>query len=89
MTNKSHLYKPTAIILDTKGPEIRTGLLQNGKKIQLFKKQILKISSDPSYLGNKKMITLSYNKLYKNAKKGDKILIADGNLILEILSVDL
>jgi pyruvate kinase len=32
------------IMLDTKGPEIRTGLLENGKSIELLKDQSLEIS---------------------------------------------
>ncbi len=33
-----------AIMLDTKGPEVRTGKLENGKSIELVKDQILEIS---------------------------------------------
>lgn len=32
-------------MLDTKGPEIRTGYLENGKTIELIKDQILEISN--------------------------------------------
>ena len=31
-------------MLDTKGPEIRTGMLENGKNVELVKDQILEIS---------------------------------------------
>jgi pyruvate kinase len=33
-----------AVMLDTKGPEVRTGKLENGKNIELVKDQILEIS---------------------------------------------
>ena len=33
---RDEMKKPIAILLDTKGPEIRTGLLENGGKVNLF-----------------------------------------------------
>ena len=36
-------------MLDTKGPEIRTGNLENGKSIELVKDQILELSKNFFY----------------------------------------
>ena len=40
------LLHQVGIMLDTKGPEIRTGMLANGKGIQLEKGQTLEITTD-------------------------------------------
>lgn len=45
------MYNP-AILLDTKGPEIRTGMLQNGQKLDLKKGDKLLVGVDYDYLGN-------------------------------------
>lgn len=42
--------KPVAIALDTKGPEVRTGLNKDHKSILLKKGQKLEISSDYKYI---------------------------------------
>jgi pyruvate kinase len=48
-----------AVMLDTKGPEIRTGLLKNGS-VELKAGQTLKICTDYTYKGDEEMIACSY-----------------------------
>jgi pyruvate kinase len=79
------LNKRIPIILDTKGPEIRTGLFE--KEIFLKKGQIVRIKNQ-EIIGNEKEFCVSYEDLYKEVEKGDKILIDDGLIELEVLEVE-
>lgn len=74
----------TAILLDTKGPEIRTGLLAT-PKIELKAGNKIKLTSDYSVKGTPELLALSYEGLYESTFVGGKVLIADGNLGLEIV----
>ena len=42
---RAELKKPIAMLLDTKGPEIRTGLLEGGKKVELQEGQEFTLTS--------------------------------------------
>ncbi|KAH7447430.1 hypothetical protein KP509_01G107000 [Ceratopteris richardii] len=77
-----------AVMLDTKGPEIRTGFLEDGKPIQLIEGQEITISTDYSLKGNSKMITMSYKKLAHDMEPGKPILCSDGTITLTVLSCD-
>jgi len=79
--------KSCAVMLDTKGPEIRTGLLKDGKPIELQKDQDLKISTDYTLHGDSSMITCSYASLPTTVKVGSTIFIADGSLTCEVTSI--
>ena len=76
--------KHIAILLDTKGPEIRTGFFQEkcGGKIHLKAGQALEITTDYSYKGDESKIACTYEKLPTSVKPGSTILIADGSLVL-------
>lgn len=76
------------IMLDTKGPEIRTGFLESGGKVDMKKGQTLKITGDYSVKGNANVLALSYSKVAQYMSPGQKILIADGNLTLRVEQVD-
>ena len=77
-----------AVMLDTKGPEIRTGFLEGGNPVHLEVGQEVTITTDYEKKGNKNMIAMSYKKLAEDVKKGSVILVADGSISLEVLSTD-
>lgn len=78
-----------AILLDTKGPEVRTGLFANGQKsISLTKGSTLILTSDYTYLGNEDKIACSYALLANSVQSGQEILVADGSLVLTVLTTD-
>lgn len=85
----NHRIVIIAILLDTKGPEIRTGFFANGaKKISLAKDQSLVLTSDYSFKGDSCKIACSYEKLATSVSAGQTILVADGSLVLTVLSTD-
>ncbi|XP_050369517.1 pyruvate kinase, cytosolic isozyme [Argentina anserina] len=77
-----------AVMLDTKGPEIRTGFLKDAKPIQLKLGQEITISTDYSIKGDENMICMSYKKLAHDVKPGSMILCADGTISFLALSCD-
>jgi len=78
-----------AVMLDTKGPEIRTGFYApecNGK-IKLTAGQDLKITTDYSFKGNNECIACSYESLCSTVKVGSTMFIADGSLTCTVKSI--
>ena len=76
-------------MLDTKGPEIRTGFFANGvNKISLAKDQTLVLTSDYSFKGDSTKLACSYQSLATSVTPGQTILVADGSLCLTVLSCD-
>lgn len=78
----------TGMMLDTKGPEIRTGYLENDEPVMLHKGDIIRVTMDYSYLGNAKKVAISYAGLYDDISVGGRILIEDGNLTLKVIEKD-
>lgn len=81
---KEGIYIP--VCLDTKGPEIRTGYMENGI-LDVKKGNTLRISMKPM-LGKGNKFSCSYNGLFDDVKIGDPILCDDGNLILRVKGKD-
>ncbi len=75
-----------AIILDTKGPEIRTGKFESDQ-INLVEGQPFNINCDGDTPGTTDQCAISYSSLYKDVKPGDTILIDDGLVGLEVRQV--
>jgi|Transcript_17924 pyruvate kinase len=74
-----------AVLLDTKGPEIRTGFLEDHKAVTLTRGQKLELTTDYTFLGNKDKIACSYQHLPRDVSPGKVILAADGGLSLTVL----
>lgn len=75
------------VMLDTKGPEIRTGLLKDKSGLQLSAGQSLKITTDYDYLGDSEMIACSYKDLMKTVQVGGTVYIADGSLTCTVTEI--
>lgn len=83
---RDRLALPAAVLLDTKGPEIRTGLLENGET-ELKEGQTFKLIAEEK-LGNNKFVSITYAGLNKLVTAGDTIKVDDGSLILEVESAN-
>ena len=76
---------PIALLLDMKGPEIRTGMLYTGKntKIELKDGQKFTLVNE-DITGNEEKVSVTYKELYKDVEPGTKILIDDGAIELKV-----
>ncbi|AKN32857.1 pyruvate kinase [Clostridium carboxidivorans P7] len=77
--------KQIGIILDTKGPEIRTGYFP--EKVELVEGTNYTIVCGEDVDGDATRCNLSYRELYKDVKPGDMILMADGLIGMEVQEV--
>lgn len=76
-----------AILLDTKGPEIRTGKLRDGTPVALTKGQEYTIIPDPNVLTDNTRCGVTYTNIAKVVKPGGSILMSDGTITMTILEV--
>ena len=77
---------PVAILLDTKGPEIRTGKLKDGKDVQLSAGNTLTITTEEC-IGDENRICVSYEGFARDLSPGNTILIDDGLVELTVTEV--
>lgn len=78
--------KNVAILYDTKGPEFRSGMLENdeitlveGKTIRLVKENVL---------GNEERISVNHPQAIDNLKVGSIVLLENGLMKIEVISVE-
>ena len=84
---REEMNKPIEILLDTKGPEVRTGKF-TGDSVTLVEGSSYTVICGEDIIGNETTCSISYKGLYKDAKIGDSILIADGLIGLEIKEIN-
>ena len=84
---KSRSDKQVALLMDTKGPEIRTGTLTGHIPISLIEGDLITIGTNMEIVGTKEHIPCSYMDLSTSVQIGSVILIADGELTLHVEQV--
>ncbi|MEY8355349.1 pyruvate kinase [Lachnospiraceae bacterium 54-53] len=83
---REELDLPIAALLDTKGPEIRTGVLQDGKKVNLKEGETYVLTTE-DIVGDDKRGHITYDGLAQDVSAGNRILIDDGLIELEVTAV--
>lgn len=77
--------KQLAILLDTKGPEIRTIKLEGGNDVALVAGQTFTFTTDISVVGNINQVAVTYLGFAKDLKAGNIILVDDGLIEMEVI----
>lgn len=84
---REELGIPIASLLDTKGPEIRTGKLKDGKKVMLKEGDLYTLTTE-EIVGDETRGYINYAGLAEDVKPGDRILIDDGLIELHVREVN-
>jgi len=76
---------PIGILADLQGPKLRVGEIENGS-LELLKGDVLTFVPEPC-LGNREKIYMSYESFAEDVKVGERVLVDDGKLILEVIEI--
>ena len=82
---REQLVMPIAIMLDTKGPEYRIKTFEN-KKVTLADGDIFTFTTD-DIVGNNERVAVNYSHLIEDLNVGDTILVNNGLVIFEVVSL--
>ena len=83
--NKTY-HQHIGILADLQGPKLRVGEIKNNK-LEIKPGDILTFTSSKC-IGTMKKIYMSYERFSKDVTAGEKVLIDDGKLVLEVVSTD-
>jgi len=83
--NVRSISEKVAILVDTKGPEIRTTPTEDGSKILVKKGDILKMVGNPDQKSNAACVSVSYNDFVADMPIGGDVLIDDGETALKVI----
>ena len=76
-----------ALMLDIKGPKIRTTKLKDGKNVNIVAGQEFIITTDKSVIGDETIAAVTYEDIIQDVKIGEKLLIDDGLLQFSIKEI--
>ncbi len=79
------LQTNVAILADLQGPKIRTNEMEDGTFLDVGEEVIIQVDK---IVGNKKRFSINYSLLPKEANSGERILLDDGKIVLEILTTN-
>lgn len=82
---REELNLPIAIMLDTKGPEYRTGNFKEGKVD--VKPGALFTFTTRDVMGDENIVSVSYKKLHEELEPGDTVLVNNGLVIFKVKEV--
>ncbi len=82
---RTELKLPIPLLLDTKGPEIRTGSFSDGQIMLKENDDFILVNKD--IIGDESKCTITYKELYKDVSRGSRILIDDGLVELEVVEI--
>ena len=83
---RKELDIPVAALLDTKGPEIRTGQLKDGRKVTLKEGQTYTLTTR-QLIGDENIGYINYSGLGEDVVPGNKILIDDGLIEMDVTDI--
>ena len=83
---REELGLPVATILDTQGPEIRTGMLVQNPVVLKAEDEFTLVNED--IIGDSTKTSVTYKELYKDIEPGTTILIDDGKIELEVIRIE-
>ena len=83
---REELGIPAAVLLDTKGPEIRTGNFANGEEILKEGQEFILTTLPVS--GTSQRVSVTYKDLPKEVKPGNLVLINDGKIVIKVEKTD-
>ena len=83
---RDELNSPTALLLDIKGPKIRTHKFINDE-VELMEGSEFTFYCDEEILGDSSKCSISYKELYNDVSVGGEILVDDGLLRFEIIEI--
>ncbi|WP_026339401.1 pyruvate kinase PykF [Psychromonas ossibalaenae] len=79
--------KNVAVLLDTKGPEIRTVKLANGDDVLLTAGQEFTLSTDQTIVGDNTIVAVTYENLTNDLAVGNTVLLDDGLIEMTVKSI--
>ena len=85
ITNVRAVSKHIAILMDTKGPEVRTTVAENDA-IEIKSGDIVKITGNPDLVSTHECIAVNYPFFVRDLKIGDDVLFDDGEIDLKVQS---